>query len=333
MNLNEVAIFNCSEAEIHPSLPGSYLPRFPRPVRQAMSERGRFVSSEAIGVEVRFVTSSNQIRFHVQSASDAGEVLIYRGNFLVSTQTIEPGRVTGFFAETPATFKLVKSEMLSHGGFSPNVWRIFFSRYDLLFLGLETYGQGVRPPLPEELPAKTWLAYGSSITHSNPNGYPFVAARELGLDVLNKGLSGACHIEKETADHLATLKFDLATLELGVNMRGSFSPEEFKKRSSYLIKVLRDSHPKAPIALITAFPNFADYYPNPLPDLTNQLAYDDILREFVKTSLTDQLYLFEGKDILQNLSGLSQDLIHPTPFGHAHMGMNLANLLNLHLLR
>lgn len=62
---------------------------------------------------------------------------------------------------------------------------------------LETYGFGHRPPLPDELPEKRWLAYGSSITNGafpglHHNSYIYHAARIAGLDVLNHGISGSC---------------------------------------------------------------------------------------------------------------------------------------------
>lgn len=50
--------------------------------------------------------------------------------------------------------------------------------------------------------------YGSSITHwcwaiDARNSYAYRAGQMLGMDVLNKGLSGSCEIEKECVDYIA----------------------------------------------------------------------------------------------------------------------------------
>jgi hypothetical protein len=92
--------------------------------------------------------------------------------------------------------------------------RIQFDGADILLQDIDPLDWKLRPPRPKEKPALKWLAYGSSITNADEFGYPLVAAQLLPADVMNKGLSGSCHIESEIADWSASLEFDFATLEL-----------------------------------------------------------------------------------------------------------------------
>ncbi len=53
----------------------------------------------------------------------------------------------------------------------------------------------VEPPRSGDLPEKTYLAYGSSITHGSlgliqPDSYAFRIAQQLGTDYLNLGFAG-----------------------------------------------------------------------------------------------------------------------------------------------
>jgi lysophospholipase L1-like esterase len=150
----------------------------------------------------------------------------------------------------------------------------------------------------------------------------------LQIDVLNKGLNGSCHVEPEVADWFSTLEFDLATLEIGINMRPNFEPEVFEKRSRYMVETLRNSHPDAILVLITHFLNGAHHLSGAPDDVARrQLAYDTILRQIQQDSNDEKLHLIEGTDLLTTFGLLSADMIHPTHEGHAQMGINLAERL------
>lgn len=56
---------------------------------------------------------------------------------------------------------------------------------------------------------KTYLAYGSSITHGSlalaaPCSYPFQIARRLGCDYLNLGYAGSAYLEREMAEYIVS---------------------------------------------------------------------------------------------------------------------------------
>jgi lysophospholipase L1-like esterase len=216
------------------------------------------------------------------------------------------------------------------GAFSPNVWRIMTGRYTAVFHGIDAFGRKLRPPYPEEVPSIRWLAYGSSITHGGAATkydlcYVQQAARRLGVDALNLGLSGSCLCEKEAADFIADREdWDLATLELGVNMRTLFTPEQFRERAEYLIGKAIRMQPGKPVAVITIFPNAATFTVSESQSSRNEAEFNRILRDIVAEFRQPSLHLIEGSEVMNDFSSLAFDLLHPSDFGHMMMGQHLA---------
>ncbi|EIQ01795.1 lysophospholipase L1-like esterase [Opitutaceae bacterium TAV1] len=310
------------------------LPRYPANVRHALNERGRMVSMDSCGVELRFVTPAQNIRITLTAEDADVEVQVYRGPFLLATHRLARGVPTALHLTPPERFPEATDAALASGGWSPDVWRIAPGRAACLFHHIETFGHPVRPPAASEKPAITWLAYGSSITHSHHGGYPYHAARLLHWNLLGKGLSGACHIEKEAADYLAAtaaeVKADIVTAELGVNMRGGYTVEEFSRRAAGFVKTMRAVNPDTPLVLITAFTNSAHHSRAPRDDFERLHGFDAVLRDIASRASAvgdSRLHLVEGAEILPDLTLLSADLLHPSPSGHALMGHNLAERL------
>ncbi|MBD2845323.1 hypothetical protein IDH44_08985 [Paenibacillus sp. IB182496] len=233
----------------------------------------------------------------------------------------------------------VVPEALARGRFSIEVWRVLISRdyaadreFQVAYHGIDCFGEPVHPPPLSALPAKRWLAYGSSITHGagatvHSSSYIQQAARRLGVDVLNKGLGGACLCEPEVAAHFADLDtWDWATLELGVNMRGLFTTAQFEQRArAFVQRMLR---PGKPVVLIDMFPNASDYAANPNDPMR------DVNREFREAlwrihdeCANPKLHIISGEQLLPVLRLLTVDLIHPSDDGHIEMGRLLAERL------
>lgn len=308
--------------------PGIQLVRYPREIRSALSHRGRFISRESTGVELRFVTPAQNVRIFLSSEECDIGVTVFRGNFSLGNFMVPQGRVHCLHVVAPEVFPTVHAEALQTGSFSPEVWRFVCDRSSMVFHGLDTFGHEVRPPSTEEKPRLRWLAYGSSITHSSARGYPQQAAMRLGLDVLNKGLSGACEVEPEVADFLATgCEWDFATLELGVNIRRWWPPHGFEERARYMVTRCLEAKPGRPIVLITVFPNCAGCLRTPDISSEREVAYNEILRKIAADHAGNGVHLIEGSDVLSEFHLLSQDLLHPSEFGHVRMGENLAERL------
>lgn len=308
---------------------GTQLLRIPEKVLHQLGEGGRRVGLESIGCEVRFTTPAQFCRVTVGALTNDSDVIVYRGPFQHSRHVVMANTIKTIELETPARLANVRPEVLKAYAFSSDVWRVIFNRHIGVFYGVESFGHGIQPATKQQLPQKTWLAYGSSITHSNAyDGYPFQAARRMGVDLLNYGLSGSCHCEQAIADHMATRGgWDFCTMELGINMRGGFTPDQFRDRADYLIRTMVDKNPDKPIAVITHYPT-DQTFANKLETYgETELKFEEHLRDIVHKVNHKKLRIIDGGDVLDRYEGHSVDLIHPGQLGHAIMGENLARIL------
>ena len=330
--------FHAAELRKMPGVEGWLPARIPAHVAEQMDERGRLLAMDTATTEIRFVTDAKNIRLTLSAVKpefgfERLEVRIFFGDFEFQSFWLEPGRVTTLTFSPPAVLGKLKEEYLRRGpgiGFSPNVCRILSQRGGLIYCGIETFGHAVRPPEKSEKPAKTCLFYGSSITNSTLDGFPSVACRRLGADLVNLGLSGACHLEPVFADWLAGLKgWDLAVFELGINVLGWMEPEEFRSRVDHLLGVFTSRHPEKPLVLITVF--LSPWRKGVAVEPSEKDPDGDfcgILRElYERYRNRGDLHLIEGGDILDSPDLLSADFLHPKIFGHAVMGLNLAEKL------
>ncbi|MBD2844504.1 lysophospholipase [Paenibacillus sp. IB182496] len=329
MNLDRVQFYNLGAFEEIPGIGEHGMVRVPAAIRHRLNERARFIGKESIGVEIRFVTDAPNIDLYLSAQKEHGSVSaavrVYKGNFLVKTLELQSGATTFHRLVPPPAFEKGNEKLMRDGGYAPNVWRVICGRAPIAVHGIDTQGHDIRPPRQDELPPVNWLAYGSSITNADLDGYVHVAAAKLGVQVQNKGFSGACHIEKELVDYLLDdCASDVMTCELGVNMRGAYTPEVFEQRASYLINRLVKL--KKPALIITTFPNSRTdgYALGPDEVTAKEAAFNEILIRLVRQADSPTLELMHGYDVLSEVNGLSADLLHPTAYGHAVMGMNLA---------
>jgi len=338
MIYKNLEFFNVWDLEEVEGFNGVRLQRLPKNVRDILGsdtyQKGRLVAQHSTGCEIRFVTSSLHVRLFLSAVEADGDVLVYKGNFFHSKHNVKAGVVTPINLDIPPEFANVTEEALESGHFSSKVWRVLFNRQTIVYHGIDTFGHPVRPPEDNEVPKIKWLAYGSSITHgassqSFENAYVEQAAKRLKVDVKCLGLSGSCYCEKEVADFIAKdATWDIATLELGVNMRGAFTKEEFEARVTYLVKTILENNPEKPVVMISLFTNRQDFP----KDGTNLHAvrsreFEEVLSKVYKEYKTPYLFLISGKDILPDFTALSCDLLHPSAFGHIMMGEILANRL------
>ena len=84
-----------------------------------------------------------------------------------------------------------------------------------------------------------------------------------------------------------------------------------------------------PMVLITIYPSYQRSARNitPIED-DRDTVFCNILRElYAKYRDCANLHLVEGEDIVDDTNLLGGDYLHPKPFGHAIMGMNLVEKL------
>lgn len=345
MIYNMIEFHNVAELEEIPGMPGLRLHRFPRGVRNGLGEgsyqRGRLMARASTGCEIRFVTEAEFIEITLSATVEDGDVLVYRGDYFHSMHRLQAGIVTALHLNKPERFAEIQPEMLHQGRFSPTVWRVIISRnyypglgFQAAFHGLETFGHDVRPPRPEELPAIRLLAYGSSITHGSGatvqhTAYIQQAGRRLGADVYNKGMGGSCLCEKQMADYLLSHgDWDIAVLELGVNMQPLFSVDEFAARARYLIEGFIRRYPDKPVILVTIYPNYKDGRNNAEPGSCNvNRQFSARLEELHRTLAHPRLYLVDSHGLLTDFAALTVDLLHPSDYGHTLIGQHLAETI------
>ena len=330
--------FHAAELRKTPGIDGWLMARIPAEIANQLNERGRFVSVNSVTTEIRFVTDAANIHLTLSSIKpefglDQQEIRIYYGDFNYQSYWLKPGEITTIMFSPPATLKKIRSEYLRRGpgiGFSPDVCRIVSQPGGLIYCGIETFGHEIRPPKPEEKPAKTCLFYGSSITNSTQDGYPSFTCNRLGLDCINIGLSGACQIERHLSDWMAARDdWDIAVFELGINVLYGLTPEEFRARVDYLLDAFTKRHPEKPMVLITVYPSYLRAVRAiKAQEDDRDTTFCNILRElYEKYRDHANLHLVEGEDIMDAPNLLGGDYLHPKAFGHAVMGMNLVEKL------
>ena len=335
---DQIAFHNVEELEVLPGCPGLRLQRFPTALRNSLgfkaNDRGRFFSHRATGCEIRFVIVGKFLRLTLSAMESDAEVIVYRGDRAHSRHLLKAGVITSLFLEEPPFFAQVDPAMVTRQRFAPQVWRITFNQDAVVcYHHLDSFGHEVRPPLSDETPSIIWLAHGSSITFGGnaffaPNVYVQRAALLLGVDVLNKGLPGSCLCEPRMAEYLAAATWHFATLELGVNMTEWATPEEFEQRACAMIDGVYQANPARPVFVIDIYPNRGDYLlDRQNPGARNTSPFREIIRRHMAGSNHPFLHYIEADSILNDTTGLTVDLLHPSDEGHLHMGERLSAAL------
>lgn len=307
---------------------GMRIYRYPEDVIDKINPRARYMASYACNSEIRFVTDAKTCFVSLMSEEGCCKVDIFYGDYAVGEKILENGKVVRLNLTVPEQIVGLNDEFYKNNKFKLGVWRLHFSNSVLTVCDIDTLGQSIRPPKPEELPEKTMLSYGSSISHGsgavyNPLSYVNTTANLLGVDCLAKGVGGSCFSEKEIADAFASRSdWDFALLEIGVNMHGKeFSVEEYKKRFEAFADVMYSTEKK--LVFVTMFPFSLFYKNNCIEDQEKCKKYNEIIRNKCSEFDKNRVLLVEGSDILASTEMLSADGLHPSSEGHIKMGFNL----------
>ncbi|ACV12942.1 hypothetical protein Huta_2781 [Halorhabdus utahensis DSM 12940] len=325
-----VSLHNVAEIEPAGWVPdGDRLCRVPAAYGKEMNEDAAHRVRHATASEVRFVPTEEDAEIEVTlSAVEDTQFRTFWGVF----QPWQPTEV----GQTPETFTFTIPERLREivttddtGRFDPAVCRIRFERRTAV--AIHDVSGDCRPPKPDELPDQRYLAYGTSITEGAAasalhTDYVTHVARDLGADLLNFGCSGSAYADAAMADYIATRDdWDFATLELSVNMANAdFTPAEFHERVEYFVNTIADAHPEKPIACITLFPYFDDLAES--GDQDHATAFRNAVRDVVADAAHENLHVVEGTD-LNDITGLTADLLHPGDAGMERIGTRLADRL------
>ncbi len=327
MIYGNVELFNAEQLIDKPGIPGKILNRFSAHAIAGLDSgedrRGPITQAYGNDIEIRFVSESNTVDIYLGAWDNDGYINVSNGDYDNTTIYLPKDEL-----KCITLIKHPRLALMQANGperFSRNVWRItYLKRFTPVFSHVNGKGGIVRPPEPEELPTKTILAYGSSITFGAGTGplssltHMSIAARKLGVQVMNKSMPGSCFCEMSYGDYLSDIPADVFYYELGGNMRLRFTPEEFKRRATHMVTETRRKNPDAPIILLTVYPLLKN-----IPDEDHDKAasvikeYDRILAFLAGND--DKIYLIDSSEILNDTRLLSFDGLHPSGYGNMVM--------------
>lgn len=295
--------------------------RIPDRIRSMIS--GSQVSRFSTGVELRFRIKGDSVTLILRSeaAEEAQTAYIYYGTFQGGWQNSSRAILTQdtrIKIEAPSNIremqKIYKEQNLA---FDPEVVRVVLPYGTCIFVGVE--GE-VEPPRPEELPLKTYLAYGSSITHGSlalaaPYSYPFRIAQKMGCDYINLGMAGTAHLEKEMAAYIISRRdWAFASVEMGINMLGeNFSIGLFEERVKRFLKILSTDNRRIFVTNLFGFNGKGQ---------DKAKKYREIVCGYADRYSSSNLIFIDGLKLLNNPSYISQDLTHPSLEGLEEISNN-----------
>lgn len=330
-------LHNVAELVSEPALNGSRIQRVPETTRVNLEEGAQLRTQNPDGCEIRFVLEEGFAEVTLSAKEPGTTVTLFHGPFHGRQQwtlTAEPQTIRVQLADDVRDrLSAVGNDVAEAFRYAPSVFRLVFYGRGIAILH-DIRGR-IRPPKAEELPGKTMLAYGTSITHgaaATQAHLTWVAqtAWRLGVDALNLGVGGACLSEPAYGEFIAAREdWDLAVLSLSVNMIGrGFTIKDFSARVRYLVDTIAGAHPKKPIACVSIYPYHGDWKPE--LQKTAKAApseFRDALRRIVIDLGYPNLHYIDGRTILTDVSGLTADIIHPSDLGMITMGENMARAL------
>ena len=325
MIFDNILFHNVEEMELTEH--GYLMSRVPNEVREELNETARNSASRGgAGVELRFKLKDDEATIILETAKisemEAPVAYIYygsiQGGWKLSSRALVKGqnRITIKKPDNMEFLKVLSKE--KQLPFNPEVVRIVLPYGRTYYVGVEG---NVEAPSKEDLPDKTYLAYGSSITHGSlalgtTYTYPFRLAQKLGCDYINLGMAGSAQMERKMAEYIvARTDWDFATVEIGINML-EMDEKLFESRVDAFTEIL--SKEKRPI-IATSIYGFS----NPEGQETGKR-----FRKIVEKYASGRLQYIDGLELLNNAAYISQDMVHPSLEGIQEITENWYRILS-----
>lgn len=344
MIYDNLEFFNVEELYEKNGIPGKILGRFSQKAMSLLDtdnlKNGKAAASYSNECEIRFVTVRKTVRLYLSALECDGKINVYHGDYFHGTYDILQGKIN-CIAITVNDRLYETEERAIAPRYSKEVWRIvFLKRFTAVYHGIDTADVAVRPPLKSELPLKTFLVYGSSLSFGATSGkesdlsHMQIAARKLNHQVLNKSMPASCFCEKAAADFVTSIEgVDYFVYEIGGNMRNRYSVEEFRERFHYLLDMTYEKHPDKHVFLIDVYWTLRNI-PFEDHDSVNETVdgYNRVIYHYIEQNRHRKLILIDNRKIITDYSMMCTDMIHPSPYGSMLMGENLYHEMSKYLL-
>ncbi len=303
--------------------------RIPKDLVGKLNQNAQGSAYFTCGCELRFNLNSEEAVIYLRRDKGSPDIMPYgiaevwqgdhQGRYQLSPQPVGQDKTAIRIRKQKDEDLLLLSEQ-EHPLFDPKLYRVFIP-YDW---GHAIYGIEGDISLPEkaQVPKKTLLCYGSSITHgggvSAPTAsYAHLLSTKLSMDLRNLGMAGAAHMDEAMADYICQEAWDMATLELGINVL-HWDLNEFEKKARHFITKIAQTHPDKPIFCISLFTSCADL------NKTEQVKeMRNIIKQLVTELSLPKLHYIDGSKCLTSLNGLSSDALHPSNIGMAEIAEKL----------
>ena len=329
MHDDSVTFHNVAELRQVEGYDGRVIQRLPEDVRVELNEGAKVNYRRPAGSEIRFVAEGGATVWLSCPDGECG-VRQFWGPFQGQETTIGP-EPTAVEIERPKHLVNLRPEVAQTFPFHPRVSRVLLPHQSMA-VSYHGVDGDIRSPRESELPDTRYLAYGTSITRGIAATEPHLTfvnqvAQQTGFDAINMGSAGSAFCERAVADHMAQRDdWDVATLAISVNMVAGFAPAEFERRAEYMVETIAAENPDSPVVCITLFPYFPDLCTDP-DGHENFEQFREVLRSIVAGTQHDNVRLLEGPDLLDDVGGLTVDLVHPGDRGMNAIALNLAEEL------
>ncbi len=329
MIYGNIELYNVEELIEPEDKAGKIMTRIPNNLRITLNKSARANAFCTAGCEIRLKLVGNNAKVVLKCVTGA-IAEVFQGSFYVCSRFVgsDPTEISLSLPQNMEVLdRLSKKENLP---FDARVTRLILPYTSIRLMDVDG-----NIDLPEKslVPEKRYLTYGSSITHGasavRPTGtYAMRTAQLLGTDLINLGFGSGAHCEKQMADYIAERKdWNFATLELGINMVQSFETKEFKNRVEYFIARIAELHSNKWIFCIDLFTFYADFDSSS----KKQNEFRQIVENTVKNLRMSKLVYIDGRDILRNATGLTSDLVHPSPEGMEEIALNLSRYMSKYM--
>lgn len=333
MIYKNVEFFNVGELIENENGSVSWL-RVPKNVYDNLDgEQGRAMCRNSTGVELRFNMLSDTVTLRMCSVGTEGSFHVFRGSIQGGWEDHEVNKNVGeefsdfVIKQSDRPHILDKISKEFDMPFSPFVIRVIFDKGN--FEILDIIGD-VEPPRKEQLPEKTLLCYGSSITHGS-NGidashfWTSQVAHYLKTDLRNLGMAGSCLMEPEFVEYIASEgekgKWDIATLELGINALG-WDILKIRERVENTLDTIAPRNEHKSIFVISPFYNMDDY-----EETGDSAKWRKEIKAIVEEKNYPNITYIDGLDALGDMSLISADYVHPNIYGVAAIAENVLKVI------